>query len=56
MIKIMLVDDEYLIRAGLKSIIEKLSDDYQVVAEASNGYEAMEKLRYQHPDIVILDI
>jgi two-component system response regulator YesN len=56
MIKIMLVDDEYLIRAGLKSIIEKLSDDYQVVAEASNGYEAMEKLCYQHPDIVILDI
>lgn len=56
MIKIMLIDDEHLIRAGLKSMIEKLSDDYQVISEASNAYEAMEKIHFQCPDIVFLDI
>ncbi|WP_093987683.1 response regulator transcription factor [Massiliimalia timonensis] len=56
MIRIMLVDDEHLIRAGLKSTIEKISAEYQIVAEAANGYEAKEKISFCQPDIVVLDI
>ena len=56
MIRIMLVDDEHLIRAGLKSTIEKISAEYQIVAEAVNGYEAKEKISFCQPDIVVLDI
>ena len=52
MIRIMLVDDEHLIRAGLKSTIEKISAEYQIVAEAVNGYEAKEKISFCQPDIV----
>ena len=56
MIKIMIVDDEHIIRMGLKKTIESVSDEYVVVGEASNGYEALEKISMNVPDITIVDI
>jgi len=52
---IILVDDHKLFRSGLKYILEE-SDEYQVIAEASNGAEFIELLKSYHPNLVILDI
>jgi DNA-binding NarL/FixJ family response regulator len=52
---IILVDDHRLFRSGLKYILEE-SDQYQVIAEASNGAKFIELLNFYHPDLVILDI
>ena len=55
MIKIMLVDDHSLIRTGLRLL---LSNDpkLEIVAEAADGREALEKLAKQPVDIMLLDI
>lgn len=55
MIKILLVDDHLLVRQGIKKILE-LEEDFQVVEEADNGVEALEKLKQSNPDVVLLDI
>ena len=51
---IMIVDDSLIIRINLKKILEK--NGYQVVAEAANGQEAVEKYGSFHPDLVTMDI
>lgn len=55
MIKVMLVDDHRLVRAGLKRVLSE-SPEIQVVAEASTGEEALEFARMHTPDIVLMDI
>ncbi|MDD4924713.1 MAG: response regulator transcription factor [Dehalococcoidales bacterium] len=54
-IKVLLVDDHLLVRAGIKNILEQASD-IKVIAEASNGQEAITAVKLQQPDIVLLDI
>ena len=53
--KILIVDDHYIIRAGVRSIIGT-SGNYDVVGEAVNGNDAILKVRETQPDIVIMDI
>lgn len=55
MIRILLADDETLIRDALVSLLE-LEDDLTVVARASNGVEALELARAMKPDIAVLDL
>ena len=55
MIRIMLVDDHRLVRAGLKRVLTEVAD-MEVVAEASSGEEALELVRDITPDIVLMDI
>lgn len=55
MIRILLVDDQLLIRQGLKSLLESNSD-MQVVGEAENGQRALEQISTLQPDIVLMDI
>ncbi|MBN2211697.1 MAG: response regulator transcription factor [Sedimentisphaerales bacterium] len=52
---ILLADDHQLLREGLKSLLEK-QQGITVVAEASNGQEALEKTIAHKPDIVVMDI
>lgn len=52
--RIMIVDDSLIIRMNLKRIIEK--QGYEVVAEAVNGQEAIEKYMSTQPDLVTMDI
>lgn len=52
---IIIVDDHRLFRSGLKFIIDA-SDNYQVIAEASNGFELLEVLENTKPHLVIMDI
>lgn len=57
-IRVMLVDDQHLLRMGFKLILEE-EQDLEVVAEAGNGAEALEKLHAlgdQRPDVVLMDV
>ncbi len=54
--KVMIVDDEVLVRVGIKSILEWEKYGYQVVAEASNGREALELIKEHKPNIVMTDL
>ena len=54
-IKVMLVDDEQLIRSGLKIMLETYPD-IEVIHQAGNGREAFECCKIEVPDIVLMDI
>lgn len=54
-IKILVVDDHALMRDGIRALLV-LHDDIEIVGEAANGNEAMEKVRELAPDVVIMDI
>jgi len=54
--KILLVDDEYLEREVLRMILRTKMDQYQVVGEADNGLEALEFIKKNDVDVVIMDI
>ncbi|HUQ61991.1 response regulator transcription factor [Lentzea sp.] len=55
MIRVLLVDDQPLIRSGFRALLDA-EDDIEVVAEATNGEEALTQARKHLPDIVLLDI
>lgn len=55
-IKVLIVDDEKLIREGLIKIIERIDDKYEIIGEAKNGLEALEKIKKLTPDLAIIDI
>lgn len=54
-VKVMITDDHSLIREGLKQLLE-LEGDFQVITEACDGIDCMEKLKEQIPDVLLLDI
>ncbi|MBD2430771.1 MULTISPECIES: response regulator [Fischerella] len=55
MIKVLLVDDQNLIRQGLKALLE-LEPDLEIVGEAENGETAINLIEQLHPDVVLMDI
>jgi len=54
-IRVLIADDETLVRGGFRMIIEA-QPDMEVVGEASNGREALDMIRAQSPDVVLMDI
>ncbi|GAL30756.1 two-component response regulator yesN [Vibrio variabilis] len=56
MLKVLIVDDEFLARAGLRSIIDWTAHGYEIVAEAENGQQALQHARTYRPDIIISDV
>ena len=54
-IRVLLADDERLVRSGFRLILEA-EDDIVVVGEASDGEEAMEKTKALDPDVVLMDV
>ena len=54
-VKIMIADDHSMIREGLKSLLE-LDGDIEVISEAENGEECLQKLLTVKPDVLLLDI
>jgi DNA-binding NarL/FixJ family response regulator len=55
MIRVLLADDQALVRGGFRSILER-EDDIEVVGEAVDGDEAVELARSAHPDVVLMDV
>ncbi|MCQ4163370.1 response regulator [Tahibacter harae] len=55
MISVLLVDDQTLVRQGIRSLLE-LSDDIRVIAEAADGAQAVELIPQKKPDVVLLDL
>lgn len=56
MLKVLIVDDELLVRAGIKSLLEWENNGYTVIGEASDGLEALDIMEKFCPDIVLMDI
>ncbi len=54
-IRVLLVDDQAMVRAGFRMILET-EDDISVVGEAANGAEAFEVTRRERPDVVLMDV
>jgi len=54
-IKVMLVDDHKILREGLKALLKGVSD-IEVVAEASDGKDAIDKAQLTSPDVVVMDL
>lgn len=55
MIRLMIVDDHAVVRDGLKAVLS-LVDDFEVVCEAGNGTEALERAQAANPEVVLMDI
>ena len=55
MIKVLLADDQALVRAGFRALLDA-QDDVQVVAEAADGAEAVRLAARYRPDVVLMDI
>ncbi|MFH8487654.1 response regulator [Streptomyces longisporoflavus] len=55
MIRVLLVDDQPLIRSGFRALLD-LEDDIQVVAEAADGQEALRLVKEHLPDVALIDI
>lgn len=54
--QLLIVDDEVLIRRGIRSLIERIAPDWQVAAEAGNGQEALQLVKEQAFDLILSDI
>lgn len=55
MIRVLIADDQTLVRTGFRVILEA-EDDIEVVAEAENGAEAVRQARLASPDVVLMDV
>jgi DNA-binding NarL/FixJ family response regulator len=54
-IRVLLVDDQTLVRSGFRALLER-SAEIEVIAEAADGAEAVEVTRTERPDVVLMDI
>ena len=53
--RILIVDDQSLVRAGFRLVLESQSD-FEVVGEAADGEEAVTAAKRSHPDVVLMDV
>lgn len=54
-IRVLIVDDSFMMRRVIRNILEK-DPDFVIQAEAGNGLEALEQVAQQQPDVILLDI
>jgi DNA-binding NarL/FixJ family response regulator len=55
MTRVLLVDDQAVVRTGLRTVLEQY-DDIEVVGEAADGQQGVALTRQLHPDVVLMDI
>ena len=56
MIRVLIADDNAVIRQGVRALLTSSADDIEVVGEAATGREAIEQAEALAPDVVLLDI
>ena len=54
-VRVLVADDQALVRAGFRKILEA-DDEIEVVGDAADGFEAIERVRELDPDVVLMDI
>lgn len=54
--KVVIIDDEYIMRQGMKHMLDWEKEGFQIVGEASNGQEGLEVIEKTLPNIVLADI
>lgn len=54
--KLVIVDDEYLVRLGIRETIDWAANGIEVIGDASNGKQGYEMIKELNPDLVITDI
>jgi two-component system response regulator NreC len=54
-VRVLIADDHVLVRRGLKALLDR-NGEFEVVAEAENGYDAIELAVRHKPDVVLLDV
>ena len=54
--KVMIVDDEIIVRKGLEALLDWEKEGYEIAAEAESGEEALRKIRELPPDIILTDL
>jgi DNA-binding NarL/FixJ family response regulator len=54
-VRVMIADDHPLVRSGLRALLERDSE-FQVIAEATDGYEAIDLAVLHKPDVILLDV
>jgi DNA-binding NarL/FixJ family response regulator len=55
MIRVLIADDQSLVREGFRTMLE-LEDDIEVLGEAADGAQVLELARQLHPDVVLMDV
>ena len=55
MIRVLIIEDQTLVREGLEKLLD-LADDIEVIDRAADGEEGLEKLRHSSPDVILLDV
>ena len=55
-LKILVVDDEFIMRQGIAHMIDWEQEGFQIIGQASNGLEALELIKQNVPDIIISDV
>lgn len=55
MIKVLIADDHAIVRSGMRRMLEE-QEDIQIVGEAGDGHETIQKVRETAPDVLLLDI
>ena len=56
MLKVLIVEDEFLVRVGLRSLIDWSGNGFELLEDAIDGEQAMRQIRESLPDIILLDI
>jgi two-component system response regulator NreC len=54
-VRVVIADDHPLVRSGLRALLER-DGEFQVIAEAANGYEAIDLAVLHKPDVILLDV
>jgi len=55
MIRVMIVDDHAIVRKGIRALLTE-SGDFEIVAEAANGEEAVQRAAETQPDVILMDL